>query len=242
MRLLLPTRDKHGLVADELHKSLDGSLKRAGTEENDILPRLSLVLASVGLVLEEGRQTRDVGAGGEHNAIVSLLAAEAVEQTSSPLEVRRLEGRDGETESVRECLAKAGDRVEEGIEVHELGTSSATTVYGLDEGNLDLREAGNAEDLVDGVGSRHSSIVRKGAGPDSNGDNEVTDESRLSSVGVCERVDRVPVDLELVEDGGDGPRDRAPSRLDAVVVDGASGTSRLGHAGPVLWMHGVPDP
>ena len=125
---------------------------------------------------------------------------------------------------MRECLAKAGDRVEEGIEVHELGTSSATTVHGLDEGNLDLREAGNAEDLVDGVGSRHSSIVRKGSGPDSNGDNEVTDESRLSSISICERVDRVPVDLELVEDGGDGPRDRAPSMLDAVVVDGASGT------------------
>ena len=150
--------------------------------------------------------------------------AEAVEQTSSPLEVRRLEGRDGETESVSEGLAKASNRVKEGIEVHELGTSSATTVHGLDKGNLDLRETSNAEDLVDGVGSRHSSIVRKGARPDSNGDDKVTDERRLPSIGVCKRVDRVPVDLELVEDGGDGPRDRAPNRLDAVVVDRASGT------------------
>ena len=58
--------------------------------------------------------------------------------------VRRLERRDRETESRREGLAKGGKvriQVERRVEAHKL-TRCLTTVNGLDEGDLDVREAG----------------------------------------------------------------------------------------------------
>ncbi len=88
-----------------------------------------------------------MGAGQERNAIVALLGIEAEEQTASPLVVRRLERRDGRTESGRERLTQGGKtlRVEHRVEAHELGAGHVATVDGLDEGDLDLWEAGSLE-------------------------------------------------------------------------------------------------
>jgi hypothetical protein len=263
----LPRGNGGHLVADELHDVADCIIERFGAEEKHVFTRMGVLLARVGLVLEERRRVGDMRAGQKPNALVSLVAAEAQEETARALVVRRLERRDRETESRREGLAKGRKalQVERRVEAHELGARSLATVNGLDEGDLDVREASTLEDnppqkkekkkkkkeyldalfnrrvdftydedLVDGISSSDGSVVGKRARQDGDGDDKIADQRRVARIGISERIDRVPLDLERVERVNDGPRSLEPGRLDRVVVDGARGANdllRVGTAG-----------
>ena len=60
------------------------------------------------------------------------------------------------------------------------------------------------------------------------GDDKVTNQGRLTRIRICERIDSIPVDLELIEPGDDAPRSLEPGRGNGMIgVDGAGGADNL---------------
>ena len=141
---LLPILNRPGLVADELHDSGDCVVACSAAQENDVLARLGVELARIGLVGEERGRAGDVRTGEEYNALVGLVGAEAQEHAACALVVGRLVRRDGETERRGEWLAEARNalHVVRWVESHELPLAA---VDRLDKRDLDLREAGGLE-------------------------------------------------------------------------------------------------
>ncbi len=80
---------------------------------------------------------------------------------------------------------------------------------------------------VDGPSSSHGSSVSERAGLHANSDDKVTDQGGLARIRIRKRVDSIPVQLEQIEPGDDGPCSLEPGGCNGVVVDGASRADNL---------------
>jgi hypothetical protein len=126
---------------------------------DDVLTWPAGVLEQHTLAGVHGRRASDVGSGEKDNAIV-IFANTEVEGTSA-LIVGRLERGDGEAKCGCERLAELRDGVSEGVEREELRASCRPGHLGLPESDLDLREAGQAEDVLDALGHSHGTVIKE---------------------------------------------------------------------------------
>ena len=138
-----------------------------------------------------------MGNGEKDNAVV--VFAEAKVEGPGALVMGRPERGDGEAERGCERLAKLGDVVDDGVEGEELW-ASRVGYLGLAKRDLNLGEAGLAEDPLDGVGGSDRIFEEESLGLHADPYEERTERCRLP--GVCEgdRVDRCSLDAARVEE------------------------------------------
>lgn len=122
----LPASNGLRLIANELHNSSNRVIERSTTEQDDILPRLTLEFADVLLVLRDRERVGDVCAGEKNGTLVGGVGVEANEEAACALVVRGLGGSDRKAKSRREGLGKAGNALQliGRVEAHELSLAT----------------------------------------------------------------------------------------------------------------------
>jgi len=157
-----------------------------------------------------------VGSGEEGDAVV--VTAEAEVERASALVVGRPERGDGEAERGREGLAELGDGVSEGVEGEELRATHIAHHLRLTESDLDVGEAGLAEDVLDDIGGSHGSLEGQCLILHADPHQERAKRRLLPGVGEGDGIDRGPLDAEGLEGLVDVGTDPEPVVCDGVTI------------------------
>ena len=135
----------------------------------------------------------------ESKDVVAVIAAAEV-KADGALIVGRLERRYVEAKGGRKRMAELGDRVNEGIEGRELGATAGEARRPLADRDIDVGEAGLAEnDTLYVLGSGLGHLKGDSHGRHADGYQERAEGGLLSSVGEAEACDRGALDSASLE-------------------------------------------
>jgi len=216
---VLPHGDGASQGADSGHHGVCRVPVAHAAQRDDLLAGLAGALARHARVGKRGRRASNVGSGEEGDAVV--VTAEAEIERAGALIVGRPERGDGEAERGREGLAELVDGVSEGVEREELRATHRARHLRLAESDLNLGEAGLAEDGLDGVGGSHCSLEGERLVLHADPHQERAKWRPLPGVGEGDGIDRCPLDAESIQGLVDVGTDLEPVACDGVTVDRA---------------------
>ena len=150
-----------------------------------------------------------------------VVSTEPVEERACARVVGESERCDGEAKRAGENVSRLGDIVEERVEGKQLGTASNGGLpFPLYDGHLGLGKAGIDKHFLGGGGNFNSAAEGDGQRLHADDDDERAKRLSLPGVGVGERVDESPLDLEGIDEFPDSLPDRVPTLRFLGIVNG----------------------